>query len=234
VVAAAALALSAAAIAPAETRSLRATRPLDHHATVLNGRIMGSAFEIAEGLAVTNAHVVRGLGPGATVRLLASGRGNVHAIGQVLAVSPRMDLALLAVPPEFLPSVAATNAPRSAGLAVVAAGMDATVPGRPGPRLELKGRVVAPRADLPAFGPGLVARVPGVRPGFSGGPMLDVRGALVGMVTAIRPGPRAVAPVATSGFAPTRASVATAEEAFVLRAAEVRAEVRRLLADVRR
>ena len=54
--------------------------------------------------------------------------------------------------------------------------------------MELAGEVVVPRTDIPAFGPGLIASVPGVRPGFSGGPMLDRQGRLVGMVTAIRPG----------------------------------------------
>jgi S1-C subfamily serine protease len=225
-----ALALGFAAVAPAETRSLRAARPLDHHATVLNGRITGSAFEIADGLAVTNAHVVHGLAPGATVGLVGSGRGSVRAVGRLVAVSPHMDLAVLSVPPGFLPSVAAADAPGVAGLPVVAAGMDATAASRPGPRLELAGLVLAPRADLPAFGPGLVARLPGVRPGFSGGPMFDARGALVGMVTAIRPGPRPSAALAGPGLAPARGSAVTAEEAFVLRAPELRAEVRRLLA----
>ena len=40
---------------------------------------------------------------------------------------------------------------------------------------------------LAAFGPGLVAWLPGARPGFSGGPLLDAGGRLVGMVTALRP-----------------------------------------------
>jgi S1-C subfamily serine protease len=222
-----ALALAPSAEAPAETRTVRASRPLDHHATVLNNGIMGSAFQIDAGLAVTNAHVVRGLAPGSTVELLPSGRAGVRAPGRVIAISSRMDLALLAVPAGLLPTVAMADARQVAGLRVVAAGVDATG-AQPGPRMELEGTVLAPGVDLPPFGPGRVVRLPCVRPGFSGGPMFDRRGALVGMVAAIRPGPQP--PVALSGFAPSRGAVPSAEEAFVLRAAEIRAEVRRLLA----
>ena len=88
-------------------------------------------------------------------------------------------------------------------------------------------RCCVPRSTSPPSGPGLVARLPGARPGFSGGPLLDGRGRLVGMVTALRPAPRrrraAAAPAA-------RPPPAAGVEAFALRAAAVRAEVRRLLA----
>jgi S1-C subfamily serine protease len=229
-----ALALCVLAAVPAETRPWRPVRPLDYHATVLNGRIMGSAFQIAEGLAVTNAHVVQGLAPGSYMELAVSDSGRSRTNARLIAVSSRMDLALLAVPPGFLPSVAAENAPVAAGLPVIAAGTDATTLSRPGPRLELEGRVLAPHVDLPSFGPGLVARMPGVRPGFSGGPLLDRDGALVGMVTAIRPGPSPVAPVRVSGFSPARPLARMADEAFVLRAEEIRAEVQQLLASTGR
>ncbi|HVH04252.1 MAG TPA: hypothetical protein VM891_15130, partial [Amaricoccus sp.] len=76
------------------------------------------------------------------------------------------------------------------------------------------------------FGPGLIARLPGARPGFSGGPLFDRQGRLAGMVTAIRPGAGIV--IASSGTRSRRARDTV--DAFALRAAEVRAEVRRLLA----
>ena len=109
-------------------------------------------------------------------------------------------------------------------MAVTAAGIDAGEGGA-GERLALAGVVLDPREDLAAFGPGLVAWLPGARPGFSGGPLLDERGRLVGMVTAIRPA-EGSGPVAAAGGGGGRPAV----EAFALRAGEVRAEVRRLLA----
>jgi S1-C subfamily serine protease len=208
-------------------------RALDHHATVLNGAVVGSAFAIAPDLALTNAHVVAGLRPGDPLSLTTEDPGGRSVGARVIAISPRMDLAVLRIPRGFLPVVPARDAPRSPGLRVHAAGVDASGGAGLGPRMELSGTVLATHADLPAFGPGLVARVPGVRPGFSGGPLVDGAGRLVGMVTAIRPGRLAqldrVEPA--SGFAPRRGPrPVRAEEAFVLRAAEIRAEARRLLA----
>ena len=115
--------------------------------------------------------------------------------------------------------------PERAGLEVTAAGIDAG-DGRAGPRFEVDGTVLEPRARIAAFGPGLIARLPAARPGFSGGPLFDRQGRFVGMVTALRPaaGARRV------GGAAARAAAPAAVEAFALRAAEVRAEVRRLLA----
>ena len=70
-------------------------RALDHHAVVLNGKLIGSAFLLGRDLAITNRHVVRGLRPGGAVVLLASGAGGGRVEGRLIAVSPRMDLALL-------------------------------------------------------------------------------------------------------------------------------------------
>ena len=211
-----------------EVRAREALRALDYHATVLNGGIVGSAFAIAEDLAVTNRHVVRGLRPGATVSLATSGDLRVRLTAWLLAVSPNMDLALLRIPAHSLPMVGGQDAQGAAGVGVVAAGIDASRD-EPGPRMQLNGSILVPRADLPAFGPGLIAHLPGVRPGFSGGPMLDGQRRLVGMVTAIRPGSRRGG-TAASGFAPGRARAA--DEAYVLRAPAIRAEVARLRAAI--
>ncbi len=192
-------------------------RPLAYHAVVVNGAVVGSAFLIAEGVAVTNRHVLRGRLPGEAVTLVAADLRAAEA--RVVALSPWMDLAVLRVPAGFLPAVAAEDAPERAGLAVTAAGIDAAGDATAGARLEAAGAVVAPRAEIAAYGPGLIARLPAARPGFSGGPLLDAEARLVGMVTAIRIGPEAAA---QGGSGET-------VEVFALRAAAVRAEVRRLL-----
>jgi S1-C subfamily serine protease len=195
---------------------------------VRNGALVGSAFAIADGLALTNAHVMVGRRPGQSVRRVASGGRRDRAVAQILAISPRMDLAVLAIPQGFLPPIEADRA-GGAGLPVIAAGVDGSGGPNAGARLEVAGYVLDARRHIAAFGPGLVARLPGVRLGFSGGPLLDGDGRLVGMVTAIRPG----APQAAAASSSRRShGDAMASEAYVLRAGAVREEVQRLLGGV--
>jgi S1-C subfamily serine protease len=213
-------------VAPAAAEeAARARAALDFHATVISGKITGSGFLIADGIAVTNAHVLGPAGPGAEVTLVhRAGRETRNVRGRVLAVSPRMDLAVLAVPPGVMPIVPSVDAPLEPGRAVRAAGVVAQATGR-GPTLELGGRIASAEMTLPPFGHGLIALMPGVRRGFSGGPVLDADGRLVGMVAALRAGP-ADPQGATGGPLEGR-------EAFVLTAAAVRAEAARLLSEQR-
>lgn len=219
--------LAMCAVLPQGAAAGQATQPLDYHATVINGGVMGSAFALADGIAVTNAHVLTGLAPGAPVALWSARRGS--ATGRVLAISRRMDLGVLAVPPGYALAVPRQDAPPAAGLAVVAAGVDAASSDTRGEVLALHGAVSDPRAEIDAFGPGLVANVPGVRHGFSGGPMFDRDGRLVGMVAAIRLTGRGVQRVSGSSFSPVRQSDLAGDEAFVLSARAIRTEAERLL-----
>lgn len=224
----------ATVLAVASLGTVQAGEPvdaLDYHATVLNGRVVGSAFLLAKGLAVTNRHVVRDLQPGGAVTLVASGGSGQRTRAMLVAVSTRMDLALLRVEPGFLRRIASRDAPEADGLRVIAAGVDASARRRAMPRLALAGEVIDAQAALAEFGPGLIAQLPGVRHGFSGGPLLDGQGRLVGMVTAIRDG---AAPQRAAGSEARRngkpQAIARTEEAFALRASELRAEALRLLA----
>ncbi len=208
-----AMGLALLAVLGGDARARPSPRPLDYHAMVLNGRVVGSAFMIAEAVGVTNAHVLRGRRPGDKITLVPSDQSRGPALARIRAISTRMDVAVLDLPPDLLPMVPAGGGVAE-GQRVVSAGIDAGGPAWPGPPREATGVVLDPHASIEVFGPGLILSMPEARPGFSGGPLLDGQGRLIGMVTAIRDGE----------------ARASAREAYALRGAEVRAEVRRLLA----
>lgn len=167
---------------------------------------------------MTNAHVLHGRQPGDAVVLLTSGTHDRVEV-RVRAISHRMDLALLDVPADLMPAVIPAPGDAAAGQQAVAAGVDAGGPAWPGPLSEAAGEVTDPAIDLAAFGSGLILRMPRARPGFSGGPLFDAQGRLLGMVSAIRTG------TAAGGFGGRDET-----EAFALGAQAIRAEAARLLA----
>lgn len=202
---AAGLALALLLAVPAPAAAPEAA--LGYHATLVNGAQTGSSFMIAEGLAVTNAHVLAGRRPGDRVTLYHPGTGRAMR-AEVLAISRRIDLAVLRVPGRFLPVPPAQAAAPGRGGAVVAAGV---VAGQgPGARRAARGHVLRTGQAEPGFGPGLVARMSGAAPGFSGGPVLDGQGRLIGMLSGLRP-PRG-----------------NTREAYILSAEAIRVETRRL------
>lgn len=181
-----------------------------YHASVLNGGIVGSAFMISDGVVVTNAHVVAGRRAGDKVTLIApSGR---RLAARVRAVSTQMDLAILSAPAQHLTVAPPARPQTRRGAQIIAIGIVARS-GRPGKRLVIRGTVSSDKRALKPYGRGVIARMPLVQKGFSGGPVFDTEGNLVGMVAALRSAHR---------------SPSGGREAFILTAADINAEVRRL------
>lgn len=177
-----------------------------YHATVVNGNQLGSSFELQAGLVATNAHVLAGKRVGTSVRLVVPGR-QTYVSGVVVAISQRMDLALLQVPPGVL----ATPRSRASGSGAGRLQLVGVVAKR-GPRAVRTGtgHVVRHGVRIPQFGPGMILRTQGVTFGFSGGPVFDSNDQVVGMLTALRNG---------SG----------GTEALVISISEIRAEARRMM-----
>jgi len=134
-----------------------------------------------EGLIVTNAHVARGRR--VDVRL----PGGRRSAAKVLAADPYRDLAVLRVEADGFPGlVPGSSRSLRPGELVIAVGHPWGVEG--GTTL---GAVIGVGADLPenpAPGRELIALSLQLRPGHSGGPLVDVQGRLVG-ICAMMAGP---------------------------------------------
>lgn len=153
----------------------------DNYLAIVTGTAMfggtGSAVVLRPGLAVTSAHVVEGL----EHLDVLSRHGPVTAC--VLGRSSRLDLAVLAVPTDIGRTLATASA--VAGQAVWAMG---TTTGTLSPTAT--GRLENDRAmawlgdgDGPTHAGLMYAAEAG--PGYSGGPVVDAAGALVGMTEGI-------------------------------------------------
>lgn len=175
-----------------------------------------SAVVVADGLAVTNRHVVEA---SSRIQGYVAGRGLIPV--EVMAVSHRMDLALLRIPPGIgRPLVAA---PGRTGEAVwlmgtpmpfadpVVAGTVETVSGWSCP--EEDGTTRCPHRQM-----GLLIRADGA-PGYSGGPVVDPQGRLVGVSQGV---------FLTAVDARGRTIQDGATRIFAYRIADVLAEVARL------
>jgi len=157
---------------------------------VQDGRRGGGAGTIVheDGLIVTNAHVVRRRSP--KVRLW-DGR---ELQGRLLAYDERFDLAAVSVDATGLPTIEMGNGLR-AGQWVVALGHPWGVTGAASAGMVI---AVGEPMEGPQLHGGLVQVGLQLRPGHSGGPMLDGDGRLVGINTMISgPGVGLAVPIGT-------------------------------------
>ena len=186
------------------------------------GGVLGSAVAIGEGLVACSAHI---LPQGAGVAWLRRSDGREVGAARVIARSTRMDLVLLREPARALSPVRAAEMPPRVGEAVWAAGSPNL-----GPTVAA-GQVEIVDAIMPGFGRGFTARLPALM-GYSGGPVVDGRGRLRGLVTAVPDGGSAGALAMLSGFDLAGLSGRASRRVFVLSAEEVLAEAGRLGASV--
>jgi hypothetical protein len=154
------------------------------------GLPLGSAVAVAPDRLLTNAHI---LPDGATRLRFIRGDGAARGEAVLLARSPRMDLAVLAVPAGVLSPVPLAESPPRPGQTIWALGAPVV-----GPAVAT-GHVERPAATLIGHGPGFTARL-GALMGYSGGPALDEAGRLLGLVTALPQPGAAPLLAALSGF----------------------------------
>jgi len=159
------------------------------------GLVTGSGFAVGGGYVATNAHVVSGTHGH---RVLTPGGDDLPAT--VVYFDPARDFALLSVPNLTTPALGFAPASRGTEAAVIG------YPGGGGERIEpaiVNGAVEAQGRDI--YSENSVTRqvyvIQGrVRPGNSGGPLVDLQGKVLGIV------------FATSASDPTQAYALTDEE----------------------
>ena len=215
------------AVAPVAQAGQPVVWPAIGHAgvTIQAGRILASALLISEHHAITSAHVVHGMALQAPAQLR---RGDAVVAARLLGVSGRMDLAVLRLsqPLPGRPAMAAVAA--LAGQAGYAAGLDGALG---------VGHLVAAGIWLQPFGIGSLYVGSGFAAGFSGGPLLNAAGEVVGIVTAVRRAGSSArgAPVAAGGASGLttesgRSREGAVVEVFALDAGRAMAEAHRLIA----
>ncbi len=161
-------------------------------------RGQGSGVVLAQdGFVLTNAHVAAGGGP---LRVRLSGARAVR--GEVVGADARTDLAVVRADATDLPPLPLSERRLRVGEVVVAIGnplgFERSV--SLGVVSALHRNLGAPRGEVLE---GLVQTDAAVNPGNSGGPLLDARGAVVGVTTAMLPWARGIGfavPATTAGW----------------------------------
>lgn len=141
----------------------------------------GSGFIVTpDGVVVTNYHVMAGAASGAVV--LSSGER--YTIAAALAVDPVADVAVIKIPGISLPTLPTTNVLPPVGSHVVAVGSPLGLYQTVTDGIVSARRVVKGRELLQISAP--------ISPGSSGGPVLNVSGAVVAISTAYLQGGQAL------------------------------------------
>lgn len=160
------------------------------------GLVTGSGFPIGSGYVVTNAHVVSGTS--AHVILTPSG---TQLRATVVLFDPQRDVAILSAPDYRAPALTFGGAARGTTGAVI--GYPGGGPETVAPAI-VDGKIVADSRDIyndpNTFTRNIYVIQARVRPGNSGGPLVDLQGHVLGVV------------FATSAADPTQAYALTAEE----------------------
>ncbi len=160
------------------------------------GLVTGSGFPIGDGYIVTNAHVVSG-----TSSHVILTPGGTQLRGTVVLFDPRRDVAVLYVPDYRAPAFTFGSAGRGTTGAVI--GYPGGGPETVAPAV-VDGQIVAESRDIyndpETFTRGIYVIQARVRPGNSGGPLIDLQGHVLGVV------------FATSAADPTQAYALTAAE----------------------
>jgi hypothetical protein len=184
-----------------------------------HGVPLGSAIAVAPDRLLTNSHVV----PVGLTRLTATrGDGGGAAQAVLLARSESMDLAVLRLPPGLMRPVTVAAAPPLPGQPLWALGAPSA-----GPALAI-GQAEQPEVELAGHGPGFTARI-GALMGYSGGPVVDAAGEVLGLVTALpRPGAAPVLAALTGVDIDGLAQGEAGREVFILSLPAALAEAARI------
>lgn len=188
-----------------------------HGVTV--GAAVAVACEACGGtVLVTNAHVVR---QGGRQLELRRADGGEAGLAEVIATSSRMDLAVLRAPPGIFRPAPQAEAEPARGERLWALGPQGLG------RAVAEGRVRREAVRMRSFGPGFTAEM-GALMGFSGGPVVDRQGRLVGLTTALAAPGTAPVMAALTGFDLDGVLAGQRREVFVLAMPEIAAELERL------
>lgn len=215
-----ALLAGCAALPPGQAEGTPAARVArDSLASLQAGGVsVGAAVAVDDRHMLTNAHVMRQAGGPVTIRR-ADGRAEAPAV--LVGTSPNMDLAVLRMPAGFLrPAALAPDLP-VAGEPVWAMGPEGLG------RALAEGRVARPYVQMRGFGPGFTAGL-GALMGFSGGPVVDVAGQVMGLTTALPHPGNAPLLAAITGVDVAGLADGARRQVFILDIREAMAEVERM------
>jgi S1-C subfamily serine protease len=183
-----------------------------------SGVSMGAAIAVDERHVLTNAHVLRQASGPVTLR---RADGGAEAPAELVGTSAQMDLAVLRMPEGFLrPAALAPELP-VAGEAVWALGPEGLG------RALAEGRVARPYVQMRGFGPGFTAGL-GALMGFSGGPVVDSSGRVMGLTTALPNPGGAPMLAAMTGMDLAGLAEGARRQVFVLDIREAMAEAERM------